>query len=81
MSEQAEKKTSSAFGYVLASIVAMGASSLAIHLIDRFHRNETAWHFYTPSVDMTCVVAKSRGQEVMSCVPGDHRVGVGVSHD
>lgn len=81
MSEQAEKKTSSAFGYVLASIVAMGASSLAIHLYDRFSRNETAWSFYSPGVDMTCLVAKDRGQSVMDCLPGDHRIDAEVSHD
>lgn len=74
MTERGERNTKAFFGFMMVGIVAMAFTSLAIHIYDRFSRNETAWHFYSPSVDMTCIVARDRGQSVMSCLPGDHRV-------
>lgn len=74
-----DKKIDRFWVTMLAGIIGMAFGALAIHLIDRFHANDTAWNFYSPSVDMTCMVARSRGQEVMSCLPGDHRMEV--KHD
>lgn len=63
------------WGSVFAAISGMAIASLGIHIYDRFSpENDSAWTFYIPSTDVTCIVARSRGQEVMSCVPGDHRI-------
>lgn len=71
----ADKPIKPFWGFMLSAIVAMAASSLLINLIDRYSwANGTAWSFYSPATDMTCMVARSRGQEVMACLPGDHRV-------
>lgn len=50
-----------------------GANQL-IQVIDRFSNNETGWSFYSETSGFTCIVARSRGQEVMWCTPGDQRV-------
>lgn len=81
--EESKKKTvwDRAMGWILASIVGMAFWSLAVHLTDRFVGNDKAWHFYTPSTDMTCVVMRNKGKDSMACLPGDLRVDKEASHD
>lgn len=62
---------------MLAAIIGMSFAALAIHLYDRFSGNGTAWNFYSPNTDMTCLVARSHGREVMACLPGDRRQEAG----
>ncbi|EMN1576646.1 hypothetical protein ACSDGV_18440 [Pseudomonas aeruginosa] len=69
----ADKKIDKFWTYMLAAIIGMSFAALAIHLYDRFSGNGTAWSFYNPNTNMTCLVARSRGQEVMACLPGDHQ--------
>lgn len=74
MSEQAKVKSSVSI-WIFWVIVGMLGGNLAIQIFDRFSpSNDSAWSFYVPSTDMTCIVARSRGQEIMSCLPGDHRI-------
>ncbi|MFG9198675.1 hypothetical protein ACEPX9_00965 [Pseudomonas aeruginosa] len=73
----ADKKIDKFWNYMLAAIIGMSFSALAIHLYDRFSGNGTAWNFYSPNTDMTCLVARSHGQEVMACLPGDRRQEAG----
>lgn len=61
-------------GLILPALLVMVGAHLLIQISDRFTNNETAWSFYIESTDMTCVVARSRGQEVMWCADGDLRV-------
>ncbi|MBB1606527.1 MULTISPECIES: hypothetical protein [unclassified Pseudomonas] len=69
----ADKKVDKFWLSMVAAIIGMSFGALAIHLYDRFSWNGTAWNFYSPNTDMTCLVARSRGQEVMACLPGDRR--------
>lgn len=68
-----DKKIDKFWTYMLAAIIGMSFAALAIHLYDRFSGNGTAWNFYSPNTDMTCLVARSHGQEVMACLPSDRR--------
>lgn len=65
-----DKKIDKFWTYMLAAIIGMSFAALAIHLYDRFSGNGTAWNFYSPNTNMTCLVARSRGQEIMFCLPG-----------
>lgn len=75
MSEDKRNKlTKTVASMLLPLLIALFGANLLIQLIDRFSNNETAWSFYSDTVDFTCIVARSRGQETMWCMPGDHRV-------
>ena len=45
----------------------------AIQVFDRFYQNDSLRAFYAPGTDATCWVYKLRGEQTMSCLPGDHR--------
>ncbi len=79
------KKTKSVFdrlmGWILALIVGMAFWSLAIHLADRFTGNDNAWSFYSETTHMTCIVARSKGKDLMACVPGDRRTEEDRDHE
>lgn len=75
MSEDKRNKlTKAVSSMLLPLLIGLFGANLLIQLIDRFSNNDTAWSFYSETTDLTCTVARSRGQEVMACLPGDHRV-------
>lgn len=53
-----------AFGMVLAALL--------IHLVDRFKGNDTIRSFYMEERGVTCFVIKTRGQQLLSCLPGQY---------
>ena len=75
MSEDKRNKLTKTVASMLLPVLAglFGGNQL-IQFVDRFSNNDTAWSFYSETTDLTCTVARSRGQEVMACLPGDHRV-------
>jgi hypothetical protein len=74
MSEDKRSKITKAIAAMLFPLlVGLFGGHLLIQIIDRFNSNETAWSFYSETADFTCIVARSRGQEVMWCTPGDQR--------
>lgn len=53
-----------AFGMVLAALL--------IHLVDRFKGNDTVRSFYLTDRGVTCFVIKTRGEQILSCLPGQY---------
>lgn len=74
MSEDKRSKLTKAVATMLLPLlIGLFGAHLLIQIIDRFINNETAWIFYSEALDMTCIVARSRGQETMWCTTGDRR--------
>lgn len=74
MSEDKRSKlTKAAAGMIGPVLIGMFGAVMAIQIVDRFYGNETLRSFYAPETDATCWVYKLRGEQTMSCLPGDHR--------
>jgi hypothetical protein len=71
--DKRSKLTKAVAAMLFPLLVGLFGGHLLIQIVDRFSNNETAWDFYSPDLDVTCVVARSRGQEVMDCLPGSLR--------
>ena len=72
--DKRSKLTKAVAAALFPLLVGMFGGHLLIQIVDRFKGNDSAWSFYMPSVDATCVVARRRGQEVMHCLPGNRAV-------
>lgn len=72
--DKRSKLTKAVAAMLLPLLVGLFGANQLIQVVDRFSNNETGWSFYSDTSDFTCIVARSRGQEVMWCTPGDQRV-------
>lgn len=55
-----------------SAFIGMALAALAIHLADRFTDNDTSRSFYLTEKDVTCFLVKTRGQQLMDCLPGEY---------
>lgn len=65
----AKKQLASA---VSSAFLGMALAALAIHLTDRFTGNESVRSFYMTERGVTCFVIKTRGEQLLSCLPGEY---------
>lgn len=72
--DKRSKLTKAVASLMIPALLGMVGGYLLIQISDRFTNNETAWIFYSSTTDLTCIVARQRGQETMWCADGDRRV-------
>jgi hypothetical protein len=74
MSEDKRSKSTKVVSSLIGPVLlGMFGAVMAIQITDRFASTELIESFYSEVADATCVLIRSRGQEVMSCIPGDRR--------
>lgn len=55
-----------------SAFIGMALAALAIHLTDRFTGNDSVRSFYLTERGVTCFVIKTRGEQLLSCLPGEY---------
>jgi len=74
MSEDKRSKLTKVVSSLIGpALMGLFVAVMAIQISDRFASTELVESFYSETADATCVLIRSRGQEVMSCLPGDRR--------
>ena len=71
--DKRSKLTKALAGLIGPALIGMFGAVMAIQIADRFASTEIVETFYSATADATSVLIRSRGQEVMSCLPGDRR--------
>jgi len=55
-----------------SAFLGLALAAVAIHLGDRFTDNDTSRSFYLTDKDVTCFLIKTRGEQLMDCLPGEY---------
>ena len=55
-----------------SAFIGMALAALVIHLNDRFTGNDSVRSFYLTERGVTCFVIKTRGEQLLSCLPGEY---------
>lgn len=55
-----------------SAFLGLALAAVAIHLSDRLTDNDTSRSFYLTEKDVTCFLIKTRGEQLMDCLPGEY---------